>query len=504
MDEYTATIEADSREEALNEAASVLGVPTDNMYLVEAGNGVFMASVKDLDAEIKISVSDDNMKAMVQSAHGHLGEGKPFGEELLIQALSRLEITAPILDGVVENIRNNLKAAMDVEGVMVAQGIDPIDGWDGELKLLVQTDMFAGTEDEYDRVDYHERGFVATVKAGEVLGAITLPTEGRPGTDVFGNPVTARSGKDVLFEAGENVVVDKNGEIRAEKGGMIRYVHGVLSITEVFEHAGDVDFHTGNIHMDTGSITIRGTVHPGFEVNASGNVVIGKTIKEATVRSGGDIELKQGVIESTVEAEGAVYARFAQNATIKAGGDVIVANNLHNCHVMAGDNVVVTTGKGIVRGGTMRCAKKFEAKEIGSSSEVETIIELGRRTKDEDQIIADRAHVNDAIVEINRFLGCEDGIPDLSGKSEKERDGIAKVLETLKELHAQRTSLSSLLAAKTKERLQCCAFQVIAKNIVYPGTQVSILGRVFLVKQPLSKCVFLYDPEKDKVVVESL
>lgn len=116
----------------------------------------------------------------------------------------------------------------------------------------------------------------------------------------------------------------------------------------------------------------------------------------------------------------------------------------------------------------------------------------------------ERASVNDAIGEINRFLGCENGAPDISDKTEKEKQGILKVLETLKELQIQKTSISSLLATKTQERLRSVAFQVIIKNIVYPGVHVSILGRSFLVKQPLSKCVFLYDQEKDKVVVESL
>ncbi len=307
-----------------------------------------------------------------------------------------------------------------------------------------------------------------------------------------------------MFEAGDNVSISEAGEIRAGAGGMIQFTHNVLSITEVLEHSGDVDFHTGNIHMESGSIRIRGAILPGFEVSASGNVIVGKTVKEVAISSGGDIELKQGVIESSLTAKGAIYARFAQNAKIKADGDVVVANNLHNCDVLAGDNVRVTTGKGIIRGGHIVCSKWVEAKEIGSPKEVDTLIELGKRTEDENAIVAERASVNEAIQEINRFLGCEDGAPDITGKSENEVAAIEKVLVTLKDLQKKRAELSSLLATKTRERLVCCDFRVVVHKMVHPGTQISIMGRKFLVKQSLSRCTFVYDPEKDKIVVESI
>ncbi|MBN2719413.1 MAG: DUF342 domain-containing protein, partial [Deltaproteobacteria bacterium] len=313
-----------------------------------------------------------------------------------------------------------------------------------------------------------------------------------------------KSGKKPVFEAGEFVSLDDNGAIRAGKSGMIQYVHGVLSITETFEHTGDVDFHTGNIHMDEGSLLVRGSVQSGFEVSARGNVIIGKTVREVSIKSGGDIELKQGVIESTLTARGAVYARFAQHSTITADGNVVVANNLHSCTVVSGNSVLVKTGKGIVRGGTICCAEAFEAKEVGSENEVDTVIELGRRTEEENALFAEKTSVMESIEEINRFLGCEDGVPDLSGKSEMEQQAILKVLDTLKALQQRRAEISALLAQRNRERLECGHYLVTVSNMVYPGTKIIIMGRTFMVKSPLSRCMFSYSLEKDRIIVESI
>ena len=504
MDKISETIEATSIEDARFKAEELLGVDDTNLTVTPVGDNLFFASIKNLDAEIRFFIPEDGMRVQIQHVHEHLGEGTPLTAELIRATLEQTGVTIPIDDSLIASILDGVKAGESLENLIVVEGTPPIHGWDGVVELKVQIEICAGAEGDHDRVDFHERGFVETVSRGDELGRITFPTEGNPGKDVFGKPVAAKSGKAPVFEAGAFISVSDKGIIRAQKSGMVQYVHGVLSISELFEHAGDVDFHTGNIHMDQGSLLVKGMVHAGFEVSAFGNVIVGKTVREVSVRSGGDIELKQGVIESTLIARGSVYARFAQNVTITADGNVIVANNLHNCEVTAGDSVIVKTGKGIVRGGVIRCSEFFEAKEVGSDHEVDTVIEVGQRSDEENELYQERAAVMDAIVEINRFLGCEDGAPDMSDKNENEQQAILKVLATLKELQSRRTEISSILSAIKRERLERGKFRVIVSNMVYPGTRIEILGRIFLVKAPLARCMFSYSTEQDKVIVESI
>lgn len=504
MAQLNATIEAATYEEALAKAASILDTSADNFELAQSGQGIFVAAVKNVDAEILLEISDDKMSAMIQSVSVHRGAGKPMDMQTIFDTFERLSIVVPPLERVLEKIEKAVLGSEDVKGIVVAKGIPPKNGTDGVVDLLVRTEVSAGRADEQNRIDYHERGFVATVSDGDLLGHITQPAAGEVGVDIFGNAVAQQCGKEPIFEAGDNVQITEKGEIRAQKAGMIQYVHSVLGVTEVFEHKGNVDFHTGNIHMDTGSISIRGTVLPGFEVDASGNVVITETIKEAKICSGGDIELNQGAIDSSLHARGAIFVRYAQNSTLVCAGKLVVSANLHNCQVNAGDGVTVVAGKGIVRGGHIHCGTIFEAKQVGSLSEVETLIEVGARSEQENDLVIERASVTEAIVEINRFLGCENSELDLSGKSDNERKAIEKVLETLKMLERKKTEISSLIFSKTKERLSSCHYQAIIHNIVHPGTHISIAGHDFWVKQPLRRCCFVYSPQRDKVVVESL
>ncbi|MBN2531003.1 MAG: DUF342 domain-containing protein [Deltaproteobacteria bacterium] len=504
MEKFQETIEATSVEDAHIKAGKLFGVDESNILVNQVGEGLFFAAVKNLDAEIRLSISDDKMSVQIQHVHGHLGDGRPLSGQLIREALTVKGVTVAVANETVDAIIQQVAAGASLQDDTVVRGTPPVHGQNGTVELKVQTGIYAGEEDEHNRVDYHERGFVETVQQGDELGRFVFSTQGRPGTDVFGNQVPAQAGKGPVFEVGEFVTVDDNGIIRAQKSGMVQYAHGVLSITELFEHSGDVDFHTGNIHMDEGSLLVKGTVRSGFEVSALGNVIVGKTVREVTIESGGDIELKQGAIESHLRAKGNVYTQFAQNTAIDADGNVVVANNLHNCMVTAGDSVIVKTGKGIVRGGTIRCAQMFEAKEVGSENEVDTLIELGQRTDEEKALHKERADIIDAISHKSRILGCDDCHPDLSGKTEAEQQEILKELEELRQLQKRRTEISSLLASKNKERIENVKFRVIVANTVFPGTRIIILGRSFLVKTPLSRCMFMYSPERDKVIVEAI
>ncbi len=333
------------------------------------------------DAEIEVEISPDRMEARIIGYLPAAGSGAPLDTERLKNQIAAAGVAVEADEEALSQFLGRLDEAEDEVDVVIASGIPPVHGSDGRLEFSVDTDQSVGTVRENGSIDYHERSTVRTVAEGDLLGRMIPPETGTPGQDVAGRALPARDGRPVVLTPGENVTVSDDGlEFRAGIDGMIKFARNVLTVTQVVEIPGDVDFGTGNIHMDEGSTLIKGTVRSGFAVSSAHNVVVGESVEDAEIQAGGDVMVQQGILmtdKGFIKAEGSVYARFAQNARIEAGGDVVIDNNISNCDITAGGRVLATKGKGQIQGGIIRCNGGVEANKIGSKSNVKTLIEVG-------------------------------------------------------------------------------------------------------------------------------
>ena len=92
--------------------------------------------------------------------------------------------------------------------------------------------------------------------------------------------------------------------------------------------------------------------------------------------------VKLGVVgENTiVEVDGNVTAKFVQDATVKAGGDVAVGSYIRSAHVSAGGSVRVEGSGGTVGGilgGEVWATEAIVSKNVGSESTQTTTLSLG-------------------------------------------------------------------------------------------------------------------------------
>jgi len=153
-------------------------------------------------------------------------------------------------------------------------------------------------------VDFRECNNTISVEAGVELAVKRPSVLGKPGINVFGEPVLPREPKKVIVRAGSgttlsedgfNVTSNTSGRPTVERVGTVY----LFRVEELLYHLGDVDIKSGNIRF-RGSVEITGNVVEGMKVSAAGNVKIRGLVTMAQVSALGDIYCCGNVVSSTV------------------------------------------------------------------------------------------------------------------------------------------------------------------------------------------------------------
>lgn len=298
------------------------------------------------------------------------------------------------------------------ENICIARWQAPINGIDGEIKYLFDKDsVIAPVEDESGTVDYKNLGIVKNIYSGTTIATISQPTEGEPGVDITGRPAQQHIGVPARFTVGQGTVLTDDGsEIIASVDGNLRYANGSFMVDEELLIKADVDVATGNIDF-IGNINIKGNVCEGYTVTSKKNIRINGTVTAANIIAEGDVFIKLGSINSTIEAKGDVKLGFCENSKVHAEG------NVESAAFMGGEvysgHAILATGKGVMMGGKYTALENIEASTIGSEGYAKTVITLG----------------NNAVL-------CEerDTLERKNAELEDKADQLGKILVTLQEM----------------------------------------------------------------------
>ncbi len=485
---------------------------SEKHFHVNPGSGEVLAKgyglIELADGELRIRPQlriVDERTAIRAVVHAADFLGRPVIPRRLAEVLLRMGVCAePALDEIRHSLEQARETGKPVRDVIIARGVPPRPGTDGGYEIFEAK----GAVHEHDqRIDYRQRSTFHKVSEGEVIGRIIPPVPGEGGMDVFGNVIPCPEPKTVQPSLGDGVVISEDGlQIVATQAGLLSTSGDRLTVLDGVDIPGDVDFSTGNVHLERGSVVIRGSIKDGFTVDVPGNVAVGDTINAATVRAGGDVLVALGVLtgeNGEVAAAGAVTAQFMENSRVFAGGDVTVAQNITNCTVRAGGKVVCTRGKGVILGGEIEALRGVEARELGSEYGVKTQINLGPRLAaiERDEVLRQKADVKVTLGKIERVLGPGDPRSILERTAPVDRQRVAQLLKIRISAEAQLTELDCLLTQERDCARQCGEVKLRVRGTIHPGVSVTVLGRTLHVEEPLSFATIGFDPETMTITV---
>jgi len=431
-------------------------------------------------------------------------------------------ITPAIIDKEMRDLGVVIDLDMDLLDVKLAQakdlgiplqnqafvkGAHPVPGRDGWLEYLVTTRETAGTEDESGRLDFRNRGTYPVVNPGQIIGRLHPPTAGEGGIDIYGKTIPAHEGKELHVHLGENVIQqDDKVTFQSKAKGIVVMEKGTLSVTECLIIPGNVDLNSGNVKVEHGSVKVLGSIQAGFSVSAPKHVIVEGSIESATIYAGGQVEVKGGILMpegGQIVCDGDVIANYLTNANIKAGGDIHVANEILNSTVQAEGRLFATSGKGVINGGVILTHKGLEANEIGSELGVTSVIGIHLEQQEDDDLRTERDKIILAIKKIDEALGSEPPKVILSRTPKEKRQAVAEVLKHRATLAQRRKTINERiteLALAHQQELDGIDIQI--KRLAYPGTTIRFGKKAKQIAKRMEACTFYFSQRDRDIAIK--
>lgn len=434
---------------------------------------------------------------------------KPLSEEDLApyEDLEEYLRRKGIVFGLTEEARTRGKLLLASSGhYLVAEGIRPQRGKDGEIRYLFEEEVHRDlVEEPESQKDLFGVLHVPEVHAGDVLAEVIPPEEGIPGKNVFGKEVPGPPGRPVKIRGGKNVEVLEDGRIAVAKvSGRPVVVGKTLSVLPVFEIDGDVGSATGDVRF-IGSVVVRGTIRSGFTVESGGDVEVWEGVEAATVLAQGNVRIRGGFFgggKGAVEAGGDVIVKVVESATVKAGGDILIEEAALHSVLSAGRNIIVRGKKGLLAGGTARAGNLVWVKVLGSPMGTRTEVSVGI----DPEIQEEYRRIQEHLRKVQETLQEAEKVFQLVWRKQKSGACLEpRLLEALRrakesyELAKEQEKLYTERLAEIEEIFEKHEGKVLVEEKVYPQVRITIGRSTYIVRDEIVYASF-YEKDKDVVI----
>lgn len=469
-----------------------------------------------------ISVTRDRQKAFLTLYPTKFGLLPDIHD--VLNLLKEKAITAVVSE---EQIREQLSKAAEggrvLSRILVAQGIEAINGHAEYYKPLIDLNKRAGTIKSDGSIDFREIGSVINVETGQKLLQRMPEIKPVDGRDIYGNPIKAVTNPTSGYTCGENLIpasYDQDIFVSAVDG-VLKIAKRKMFVLRTVVINGDLDYKTGNIDFD-GSVVIMGSMLPGFRIKATGDVTIKDSIEKAIIDAGGDVKIGGGIVgqdmSKAVDGEketvkvvcgGNLSCRYVLNAVVEAEGSIVVEDFIINSNVFSNSDITVEARNGKIIGGDATALYTISVKVAGAASNPPTNLTVGRNLDIERELEAvkkEAAAKSDEIAAVVSELRIQFGEPVFKDSKAfiasltpiKQK----KCLELLTKMNQKNGELKEL-NEKSEEIAQRLILEkepcIIATGTVYPGVVLNIKKNVRKILQPYSNVKFFDDEEAKEI-----
>ena len=333
--------------------------------------------------------------------------------------------------------------------------------------------------------NFYQRSRLIIINKGDQIGVLHPPTAGKPGQDVFGQPITPQPGTDFKVEPGKNVQLIPDGRtFVAQCDGEPKLENGTLNIDPTLTVRSDVDFATGNVAF-SGDVNIKGDIKDLFEVRTGGNLLVEGMVEAAQIECAGSLNVKRGISgkeKGSIRVHKDLSAKYLSNVTVWVQGDTIIDSEIVNTDLNCSGKILLQ--RGAIHGGRVCAAGNIETPVIGSPAGVRTIVRaavdpfLERRIKELNLARAEFSdRINTLMPKAKAMLAAYPGRPNPDLK--KMADEIKKSKQQIEQLELKRTQLQ-------QEMSQKCNGTIIVHKMIYPGVILYVADIMQAVEREMS------------------
>jgi len=383
-------------------------IPCKNLKLAVGANATKCKVYLSIGAGSKIEYSnrlEDNLLLLINKKKVRAGILINIFDEIVSDVISRLSAQARV-EEIIDYVQN--------ETILVAESFEPTKTANDELILHFEKKEEL---DESKKVDYASRGFIQSVKEGELLIEYIKPKKGIPGRNCRGEfmqPEEPTVEHEVTFNVSDTIKVVETDE-------SIQYIakeNGYISLED--------NTYIIKTEMDVGEITFRttGSILSGVDSDVNMTVKETDAIKDA-IGPGMKVEVTEIEIDGNVGSNAHVVA-------IKAS----VGGQTHSSATIKADKLDINVHKGKAYGKNIKITRLEHGTVDGDIVEIAQALGGTIRAKEVDiEICASHVKVTASRrIEIQKMQGSENTFIIDPILKKDAQDGLDENQDNIKEL----------------------------------------------------------------------
>ncbi|MEA1883784.1 MAG: FapA family protein, partial [Thermotogota bacterium] len=251
-----------------------------------------------------------------------------------------------------------------------------------------------------------------------------------------------------------------------------------------------------------GTVIIEGTVKPGFIVKAREDIKVNDIVEAATLVAGRDIEVQAGIKgrgKAFLSAGRDIKVRFVENAEFEAGRDILIESASVNSTLKAKNSLKIEGQPGELVGGYASSGHELVANQIGSNMNLKTSVEVGidpslreKKTLLLSQIKIDEDNIRKLQLIMKKLKTLREKLKNQFPKD--KLDMLLKSVQTINNLNVEIPKLKyDLSETEKKIELMVSGAKIIAKKILYAGTEITIRDRKFYANRDYEKAILVLE-----------
>lgn len=455
-----------------------------NTFLIADGEKVDFAETRDA---VEISISPDKTSATLK-LYITKDEFENNRKELNKEINKKIEEKGIVFGVKAEIFSEDFDYSKEQ---ILAEAVLPENGKDAEVTYI----DIPNAKPEVDKkgaVDFYSVELYKTVTAGDWVGTMVLPTDGKEGMTIFGEPLHSKKGKGSRLRYDPKTIQlieeEEQHVLSAKVSGIVEFKGGKLSITEHLMISGDVNYSTGNIDFK-GFLTIKGTIEDGFSVKADYDIsVLGEMglgmVKSIESRHG-SVFLKGGIYgrnKSVVKAKKNIFVKYANEVKLSCEGEINIGYYALNA-VLESNSLTVAASNGRILGGNAQLIARLEAQYVGNNKEIRTDINISgfERKKINEELTEVLNEYKEKLKLMEYNKKALEVIENGEGQNvpieyKKLKLLIDKLLSEIAALEDKRARLTDMLTARGEG-------SVLIKGQMYRGVSLRIKGQLLRLEE---------------------
>ena len=380
------------------------------------------------------------------------------------------------------------------EKILIAEGIPAKKGKDGWFEFFVRLDLPRIPAPLPDGgVDYVNIEAFEMVDKGEKLAVYHPAEKGTNGKNIYGKIIHAEKGMEKKPLRGTGFMIAPDGVTYISKlNGKFEYINGRMIISNMLVVHEDVTSVTGKLEVD-GSVYVVGSIYSGGYIKATGDIIIEHNVETARLIAGGNVMIKKGSCskhDCFIEAGGEVSGKFFEAANINARGNV-KANYIMNSNINTMGRVIVSGSKGVLLGGRICAVKGVDTFNLGNSSHLKTILEVGRNElyeKEQAEYAEKREQLLNELSALD--MGRNKIIQLITAEKEVPEDMLRKVCATITVKSQELANLDAEVSKLDNLTEQNFIAPVCVRGKAHVGSSIVINSIKYMLSMEVNRVIF--------------